>query len=260
MMDQYFRMDYKLELEKKLSNSFLVFFNKIPGYYFGLLTVFFGGISIILSYILFKSANNSYSIFTNYISDLGVGPNGANLIFGLGLPIMSFMSFFYHISELYRSKQLAIYKFLLVPVWLCIISNTIGGILAGIFNITYIIHSVAAFLYFMSVVLYYLMFLIITSVEKQVNKVQVILYAIVFSTSSSFLGISLITFIFPDLSNIISITFMEWTAVFSYLPAILIRSLYLLQMNNKKKEIEGYAQYLIILNNNYMHFNIEEVS
>lgn len=260
MMDQYFRMDYKLELEKKLSNYFLVFFNKIPGYYFGLLTVFFGGISIILSYILYTSADNSFSIFTHYISDLGIGPNGANLIFGLGLPIMSFMAFFYHISEIYRSKQLTIYKFLLVPVWLCVISNTIGGILAGTFNITFLIHSAAAFLYFMGVILYYLMFLIMTSVEKQVNKVELILYTIVFGTSSFFLGISLISFLFPSLSTIISITFMEWIAVFSYLPAILIRSLYLLHRNIKKKEIEEYTQYLIILNNKYMHFNIEEFS
>jgi len=260
MMDQYFRIDYKLELEKKLSNYFLIFFDKIPGYYFGLLTVFFGGISIILSYILYTSIDNSYSIFTHYISDLGIGPNGANLSFAFGLPIMSLMAFFYHLSEIYRSKKLAIYRFLLVPVWLSIISNAIGGILAGIFDITFLMHSVAAFLYFTGVILYYLMLLILTIVEKNVNKTELILYAIVFGTSSFFLGISLISFLFPDLSDIISITFTEWIAVFSYLPAILIRSLYLLQMNNKKKEIEEYAQYLIILNNKYMHFNIEEVS
>ncbi|MBN1802707.1 MAG: hypothetical protein JW891_14440 [Candidatus Lokiarchaeota archaeon] len=59
-------------------------YEKIPGIYFGYLGLGILGISVFLALYLYYISDQSYSIFTHWISNLGIGPNGSSLVFNNG--------------------------------------------------------------------------------------------------------------------------------------------------------------------------------
>jgi hypothetical protein len=54
---------------------------KFPGYSFRFLTIAVGLLGAGLAIVLYILEDPSYSIFTNFISDLSVGPNGSDVVF-----------------------------------------------------------------------------------------------------------------------------------------------------------------------------------
>jgi hypothetical membrane protein len=60
-------------------------FEKINGFYFAFLTFLAAGFGLFGSLFLYLPADPSFSILSNYISDLSGGPISATIIFGIGM-------------------------------------------------------------------------------------------------------------------------------------------------------------------------------
>lgn len=253
MMDQYFEVSYRIDLEKDFHKYLIKFYRKCPGYLFGIFGVFLGGGSILIAFLLYLSADSSYSISTHYISDLGIGPNGANLCFAIGLPLYGSIIFFYHLYEIHKSSNLKNNKILLIPIWFGLISYSMGGILAGLFPVNLLMHSVAAFLYFMGSIVYYSILIISTLLKNKKSLLFSILCGTILIVYCLFASISIVSQLVPEILNFISITFCEWLTLFFHFPAILIRSLYLLIVRKlaERKKLSD-VDLLVILNRGYV--------
>ena len=66
---------------EKLDN----FFEKVNGSYFGIISFLVSGVCIIIAQILYMEADPSFSMSTNFVSDLGTGPHGSYIIFSSGM-------------------------------------------------------------------------------------------------------------------------------------------------------------------------------
>ena len=142
----------------KLAEKFSPLFNKIKGGYFGILITIFGLITIITCIILY-SLSEPISIFSHWISDLGgyitnsgASPNGANIIFSIGLIIISILAipFLLYLTDFLLSKNQKL-KFLVFFAFIFSIMT-----LLGIFGVAFIdiksepiIHTAFAALFFL---------------------------------------------------------------------------------------------------------------
>ncbi len=61
------------------------FYEKINGSYFGIIAFITAAISITAAQMLYLAIDPSFSISTNFISDLGAGPNNSDIIFNIGM-------------------------------------------------------------------------------------------------------------------------------------------------------------------------------
>lgn len=61
------------------------FYKKINGNYFGLISVFIAASSITVAQLLYMAVDPTFSITTNFISDLGAGPNNSDVVFNIGM-------------------------------------------------------------------------------------------------------------------------------------------------------------------------------
>lgn len=60
-------------------------FGKIKGGYFAFLTLIAVGFGIFVALIIYLPVDPSFSILSNYISDLGAGPIGSRIVFSIGM-------------------------------------------------------------------------------------------------------------------------------------------------------------------------------
>lgn len=163
-MIQLFQMD-------RLEN----FYKKVNGGYFYFIGVATSIVSIVISIVLYTAGGAAYSIFTNYISDLGAlnAPNNAYLAFSAGLIINSaispfgwlFLVIFFQNKDS-RQKKTIQYWFI------ANIITTIGSFMVAILpqDLVLIPHVIAAFAVFIFGMLSYLIFgIIILRTDKIAN-------------------------------------------------------------------------------------------
>lgn len=88
-------------------NIFDKFFDKIKGAYFAFLTLLAVGLGIIIALLIYLPVDPSYSILSNYISDLGAGPFGSRVAFGVGMIIgaISLIFLILYISRYLKKKE-----------------------------------------------------------------------------------------------------------------------------------------------------------
>ena len=129
-------------------------FNKINGYYFAFLALFAAGLGLFGALFLYLPEDPTFSMFSNYISDLSGGPLGAKIIWGIG---MSFAGLFLILVVIYASNNLKEKggKNSLIRIYLTTgIIGAIGLILTGLFpldpsvNFPYEVHRIGGILFF----------------------------------------------------------------------------------------------------------------
>lgn len=197
------------EIDEKVEETLDKVYEKVPGKYFGLIGVTIYIFSTFIAFILYYSADPSYSIFTHWISHLGNGPNGSNLVFNIGWIISSFILFFFHVYEIRTFRIKGAKERYLDLMSLMALSFSVGLLFIGIFPLNLgVSHSVAAFFYFLGgfgfALLYGILNLLIPRIPKK--------YAIVaFTTATCYLLYFLSPSITPYASKIgITMTFLEW--------------------------------------------------
>jgi len=127
----------------KLFNNAIVSHIVVIGALIGFLTA----IAAIILYIL---ADPTFSFLTHWVSHLGTGPNGSNIVFNGGMVYSGIISWIYSLYlARYLHKKGAL-KFLIIISLGCGIILGIGLLLIGIFPLELIfgIHNVAAGLFF----------------------------------------------------------------------------------------------------------------
>lgn len=82
------------------------FFDKVPGSYFGLASGLLSLLVLVLAALL-HSITEPITPFSHFISSLGVGPNGARLVFSVGIPLSGVVAipYFVYLSRFLWSKN-----------------------------------------------------------------------------------------------------------------------------------------------------------
>lgn len=83
------------------------FYKKINGNYFGLISVFIAAISITVAQLLYMAVDPTFSITTNFISDLGTGPNGSDIVFSIAMILSGvlIMPFYVYIGWYLQKRE-----------------------------------------------------------------------------------------------------------------------------------------------------------
>ncbi|MFX1309931.1 MAG: DUF998 domain-containing protein [Promethearchaeota archaeon] len=82
-------------------------YGKIRGAYFAFLTLLAVGFGIFVALIIYFPVDPTYSIFSNYISDLGAGPIGSTIVFSIGMILgaIFFIFLILYISRYLKNKE-----------------------------------------------------------------------------------------------------------------------------------------------------------
>ncbi len=88
-------------------NIFDKFYEKIRGAYFAFLTLLAVGFGIFVALFIYLPGDPSYSILSNYISDLGAGPIGSRIVFSIGMILGAIFMIFLilYISMYFKKKE-----------------------------------------------------------------------------------------------------------------------------------------------------------
>ncbi len=234
------------------------FYERIPRSYWAIISGLFGFIFIITA-LLLHSISEPISFFTHWVSHLGWGPNGAELVFKVGLIILGCLITPYFIF-LYRylrgleggenkklinkSTQGAIFA-----SGVALIALIITALFGNINQNGFYLHLIGAVTYFMTGMIAMVLFTLSMFLSKKYSKIQVIWTIITLGIFIAMLisAIPLIsTYSITDLLMIneavldkISpltrwLTFFEWQLVFSTFIWFIITGVYTLKQIDLK--------------------------
>ena len=136
-----------------------------------------GFLTAITAILLYISADPTFSFLTHWISHLGVGPNGSDIVFNGGMVYSGIISWVFSLYMAgYLHKKGAI-KFLIIISLGCGIILGIGLLLLGIFPLEIIfgIHNVAAGLFFYGGMFSCIAYGITTYLTPSISKLQSII-------------------------------------------------------------------------------------
>jgi hypothetical membrane protein len=126
-------------------------FEKIKGAYFAFLALIATGFGLFGALFIYLPTNPSFSIFSNYISDLGAGPISARIVFSFG---MIFGAIFLIFLVLYIGRYLKKIELNSQFYLLFGIIAQLGLIVIGLFPLdrlvssSFLAHSIAAVIFF----------------------------------------------------------------------------------------------------------------
>jgi hypothetical membrane protein len=183
------------------------------GGYFFFIGVAVSMVSIIISIVLYTAGGQPYSIFTNYVSDLGATntPNNAYIVFNTGLVINSILSPFGTLFLVFYFQNIDLKQEIIIRFWLyASIISAIATFLVAIFpeDTMLIPHNFAAFITFASIMFYNLIFGIIALLADTIPKYH--------SIPGFMLVLISITFMISYASNVYEpiVTLLEWMILF----------------------------------------------
>ena len=139
------------------------FYEKINGSYFGIIGFIISFISVLIAQMLYMAVDPSFSVTTNFISDLGAGPNGSDIVFNTGMILYGIFNIpFYTYLGWYLSQKRDDNSLRIGMI--AGIIGSIGQILAGVFpfdpnnNFSYNMHIIAAGILFYAVLIMLLIY------------------------------------------------------------------------------------------------------
>lgn len=189
------------------------FYEKVNGGYFFFIGVAISMISIVISVALYTAGGANYSIFTNYVSDLGAinTPNNAFIAFNTGLILNGILSPFGTLFLVFFFQNKDIIQKRIIRFWfLTSIISAISTFLVALFpeDIMLWPHNFFAFITFASIMLYNLIYGIIALLADKIAKYHSI-------PGFTFVIIN-ISFMITYISNVYEpiVTFLEWMILF----------------------------------------------
>lgn len=127
----------------KLFNSVIISHIVVIGALIGFLTA-------IAAIVLYLLADPTFSFITHWVSNLGIGPNGSNIVFNGGMIYSGIISWIYSLYLARFLHKKGAFKILIIISLGCGIMLGIGLLLVGIFPLELIfgMHNIAAGLFF----------------------------------------------------------------------------------------------------------------
>lgn len=146
--------------------------------FFGFITTLLGSVLLIVSISLYWNAGQTLYPWTNYISDLSVGPNGSNYIYFAMLGVIGmFTLFFFHNARKYLD-EISDTPGMTKAGFISAIFFLIAMILLIIFpldetqSVLYNIHVVSAIITFLSLGMAIILFVIAFRVTGEINSLS----------------------------------------------------------------------------------------
>ncbi len=206
--------DWIANIDKQIDNFFNDIYDKIPGYIFGIIGLFIFLFSTFIAVILYRSFNPNYSIFHNWISELGIGSHGSSIVFNTGWILSSGMILFFHVYQIRNLKEKTRRRYLLKLMAISNIAFTSGIFLVGVFpaNLT-VQHIIAATFYFLGGVSFFSLYGILASIEKKIPKIHAVIAFFVFMSYILFFLSPYFPHNFSEIG--LTITSMEWLTLFT---------------------------------------------
>lgn len=203
-------------------------YNHLNGGYFALFSFGVCIGSIFVAYLLY-SAVGQFSFFSHWISDLGSGPNGANLAFNYGVMLTSLFLFFFQYDLMRDLKKQNVHSHLRKLSQICCCCSLGGLFFVGLFPLSYseILHGIAASFYFYGSFFWSLTFSILELKTKNIPKYQVFLGFIVGFFYFNYNVVAIGTLMIPLITEEI-VKFSEWLTLFVSITWVLIRGIFTL--------------------------------
>jgi hypothetical membrane protein len=204
--------------------SYLIFkdiFSKIPGSMLGICS---GGIfftTIFISIILYYINDNSFSIFTHFISNLGVGPNFSSFLFNNGLKITSCLIIMFHIYQYHNLRKIGVKIKILFPLLVTALIYSTGLYVIAAFPMNLEIHGVAASFYFIGCLLHYLIYSYILYNLKEFSLLDIIISLLLIQIFILFISTQIYTAFTRLYLFGISNHILEWCCCFLHLLVII---------------------------------------
>jgi hypothetical membrane protein len=111
------------------------FYERLKGSYF----IFFGiSLSILfntIAVILFRQVDPSFNVFSNFISDLGDGPNNSNIVFNTGMVLTGIFGIFIFLYLMRFLQQKKGNSKIILSAFIMGFIASIGAIMVGIFTV-----------------------------------------------------------------------------------------------------------------------------
>ncbi|MFX1340459.1 MAG: DUF998 domain-containing protein [Promethearchaeota archaeon] len=204
------------------------FYEKFPGSYVALLTVVWVLVFHLISIILYNDPN--YSLFTNYISDLGASKSGSVLFWSINMIIASPIRVLIGLYLLgLLAKRGANEKYIKITANFIVI-GAIGSILIALnpHDTSRTFHLIGAFTYFIGVVFiqtfFYKMELNAENIPKYLPFISILVVVIYFT----FLGLEIVVLVTGSLRELAC--FSEWMALFSLMAWLGLHGYYTYQI------------------------------
>ncbi|GAH40343.1 unnamed protein product, partial [marine sediment metagenome] len=174
-----------MKFREKFFSGFVVSHIVVVGALIGFLTA----IAAILLYI---SADPTFSFLTHWVSHLGTGPNGSDIVFNGGMVYSGIISWIY---SLYLARYLhknGALRFLIIISLGCGIILGIGLLLIGIFPLELIfgIHNIAAGFFFYGGMFSCIIYGITAYLTPSISKLQSIIEFMIASVFLSYIIIN----------------------------------------------------------------------
>ncbi len=200
--------------------------------YFAVLSAFISIISIILAYALYSSVNH-FTLYSNWISDLGRGPNGASIAFNLGMMLSSLSLFFFQYYLIRDLKKKEIHVALRKLAQISCACALIGLFFVGVFplSLSEVLHGIAASLYFYGSFFWCITFGILEYKSKDIPKYQVFLGFVVGSFFIYYNVIAIGALIIPFITEEL-VMFSEWLTLFAALTWVFERGIFTLMTSS----------------------------
>ncbi len=172
------------------------FFQRVPGGYFAIFGGVFFSFALLVAVIL-HSLTEPVSMFQHFVSNMGIGPNGAPLAFSVGLLVIAACLYplVIHASQLLwmdASQPRAKWNNRLVLLAFVIAMFAIPGmIIIAFFSMapeTILWHAVGAILFFGGTMMYGALYWICIELHKDATRLLRICTAVVFGFFAAFMG------------------------------------------------------------------------
>ncbi|MBN1801291.1 MAG: DUF998 domain-containing protein [Candidatus Lokiarchaeota archaeon] len=242
---------------KKVKIFFDRLYEVIPGPYFGITSVCTMFLSVFLALFLYIIVDPSYSIFTHWISNLGIGPNGSQLIFNNGLMLVSVMMFLYLISEMRNLKNKGTSRLFLVLMTTSSLTLSIGLFMIGIWPMNLLeLHCMAATFYFFGFFSLTAIYSIIVLVNKNIENKRAIISMVTAFNHIIYYFVPMIVKLPLGTTFGLTVTFLEWTTFCSqlcFINDILIQSIKSRSTRNLSFKIIN-GQFVPLYNKYMIHF------
>jgi hypothetical membrane protein len=196
---------------EKLDN----FYEKLNGSYFGIISFLVSLVSVTTAQILYMEADPSFSMNTNFVSDLGTGPNGSDIIFSIGMILTGTLIMPFYVYIGWNLQKGEAWDFINIGMIMGLIGS-LGMILVGVFplnpndNLSYHMHIIAAGILFYG---FLCMLLIYGISEYRDSKISNLLSFLSFITAGLF-GAFITSVIIQFLS---SETFQAYTYILEWI-------------------------------------------
>ena len=220
------------EIIEKYNEKLDIFYTKFNAGYVALIGVGITLISIISAYILYTNVDPTFNIFSNWISDLGRGPNFSGLAFNSGMILSSFTMLFFQLYLVRDLQKRGSDKTLIKLSYISGLCSSIGLFFVGVFplNFSSILHGIAADTYFFGGLFGCLIYGILELKTPNMSKFQAFIGFLTASVYMTYIIIAIGALIWPGFTQTI-IYFTEWLTLMFGTLWVLAHGLYTIMIS-----------------------------